>query len=236
MAVQLPVAFEFRASKTFESFYPGPHQELLDHLRALAQGRGERQWYLWGAPGVGKSHLLQACGHLAHQLRQRVFYFSFAGLLNPSSVMTAELLSALEDYELVCLDDIDDLIGQEDWERAFFSFYNAHRERGHRLLLAASKPPGALSCVLPDNRTRLAWGVTWHVQELPEEDKLEALRFKARQLGFLMPLHVARFLLHRSPRDLPSLWALLDRLDHASLAAQRRLTVPFVKRLLEKAD
>ena len=63
---------------------------------------------------------------------------------------------------------------------------------------------------------------------LGDDERLEAVRLRARNRGLEMPEEVARYILARYPRDLDSLFALLDRLDRASLAEQRRLTIPFL--------
>jgi DnaA family protein len=70
--------------------------------------------------------------------------------------------------------------------------------------------------------------LTW----LDDTQRMQALQLRAREKGFDMPDETARYLLRRLPRDLPALFDLLERLDAASLAAQRKLTVPFVKSVL----
>ena len=92
--------------------------------------------------------------------------------------------------------------------------------------------PAELGLGLPDLATRLAWGLVLHVAELKDEEKINALRLRAQQRGFELPLEVGRYLLQRSPRNMVALFDLLDHLDQASLAAQRKLTIPFVRELI----
>lgn len=228
MAEQLPLAFEFRANQSFSDFYPGSNQEALTHLQASATGAGEAQIFLWGESGLGKSHLLQACCQQANQQGLSAFYFAFAADNLPDTA----LLIGLEKLDLVCLDNIDALAGHSDWELALFNFYNQHRSLAHYLILAANNSPDQLGIKLPDLKTRLNWGLTLKLQPLQDQDKIAVLMFKAGQLGFDISPQVGRFLLTHFDRDLPSLWALLDKLDKASLAAQRKLTIPFLKQVL----
>lgn len=229
MTGQIPLQFEFKADKTFANFFPGAHREIVAHLKNAAAGRGERQIFLWGERGSGKSHLLQACCQEAHQQRYASFYLDLAAEPLPG----AEILDGIDEFDLVCLDNIETAAGDAVWEQTLFHFYNRCRESAHHLIFSAALPPSGLPVCLPDLKTRLAWGLTLHLQPYAEEDKITLLEFKARQLGFDMPPQVGRFLLLHYARDLPSLWSLLDELDRETLAAKRKLTVPFLKRLLE---
>jgi DnaA-homolog protein len=232
MAEQLPVKFEFRANQTFDDFYPGSNQEILAQLKKTVTGTGEQFIFLWGEPGHGKSHLLQACCHEASNQGFSAFYLN----LSDSVSTDPELFTGLEGLEIVCIDNIDALAGLEDWELAFFNFFNQHRDRNHRLILSASCAPNTLVFTLPDLQTRINWGLSLKIQALDDNDKIAALTFKAQQMGFDIPPQAARFLLTHYDRNLSSLWLMLDKLDWASLAAKRKLTIPFLKQILEQQD
>jgi DnaA family protein len=132
------------------------------------------------------------------------------------------------------VDDISAIAANPSWEQAFFHYFNCLRERAARLIVADRSPPAKLPIRLADLRTRLAWGLTILLKPLSDADKLAALRLRARHLGLEISPQVGQFLLTRYPRDLPSLWGLLEQLDRATLAAKRRLTIPFLKQYLEK--
>jgi DnaA family protein len=228
MTGQIPLHFEFKADKTFENFFPDAHREIVAHLKNTAAGHGERQIFLWGDRGSGKSHLLQACCHAAHRQQHSSFYLDLAAAPLPAP----EILDGIDAFDLVCLDNIAAPAGNAAWEQALFHFYNRCRERAHRLVVSSILPPGELPLSLPDLKTRLAWGLTLHLHAYAETDKIALLAFKARQLGFDVTPQVGRFLLLHYARDLASLWELLDKLDRETLAAKRKLTVPFIKRIL----
>ena len=230
MAVQLPLEFEFRANQIFANFFPGPNQEIINHLQKCVAGTGERQIFLWGKSGQGKSHLLQACCREAQTQNSSSFYFSFVS----SALPDPALLTGLDEIDIVCFDNIEHIAGHLDWELAFFHFYNQHREQGHKLILSAACAPTELALQLPDLQTRLNWGLTLKIQPLTDSDRIAALRFKACHMGFELSPHAGRFLLRHFTRDLASLWLLLDKLDRASLAAKRKLTVPFLKKILDE--
>lgn len=232
MAEQLAVQFEFKARYSFEDYFVGDNAEVVEHLQACVRGGVEPQIYLWGQAGLGKSHLLQACCNQAHREQLTAFYFAFAAAVLPDPA----LLTDLERFDLVCLDNIDGFAGDPVWERAFFNFFNRHREQGHRLIVSASCPPDRLPVRLPDLKTRLSWGLTLKLKPLSDDDTIAALIFKARQMGFEITPPAGDYLLKHYRRDRAALWGLLEKLDRASLAAQRKLTRTFLKAVLEHGD
>jgi len=227
--MQVPLEFEFQGNQTFASFFPGNNAELLTQLRLLANDGEEQQLYIWGGVGSGKTHLLQACCQQAKQTGKDPFYLQ----LRADNLPSADLLDGLEELELVCFDDVHAIAGHPDWEQALFRFYNAHRQNNHQLLLAADCPPKYLAFELPDLKTRMSWGLTLKIQSLQEDQLIAALAYKAHFLGFELSPSVGKFLLNHWVHDLPSLWRLLDTIDHATLAEQRKLTIPFLKKILQ---
>ncbi len=226
--MQVPLQFEFQSNQTFASFFPGNNAQILEQLQALAANGDEQQIFVWGDAGSGKSHLLQACCQQAKQTGKDPFYLAY----NPANLPTPSLLEGMEDMELVCLDNIQHVAGHQDWEHALFAFYNAHRQNNHKLLIAADCPPKFLAFDLPDLKTRMAWGLTLKIQPLRDDQLIEALTYKAHFLGFDIPAAVGRFLLNHYVHDLTALWLLLEKIDRATLAAQRKLTIPFLKQIL----
>jgi DnaA family protein len=228
MAEQVPVNFEFRANQSFADFFPGENQDIIEHLQQSVRGEGEQQIFIWGAKGLGKSHLLQACCHYAYQRQRRAFYFAFTNRDLPDPA----LLTDLEKFDTVCLDNIEFIAGDHVWELALFNFFNQHRGLGHQLIFSSTQAPQQLAIQLSDLRTRINWGLALKIKPLSEADCIAALIFKANQMGFEISPQAGRFLFTHYARDLPTLWDLLAQLDRASLAAKRKLTLPFLKQFL----
>jgi DnaA family protein len=227
MSRQLALGLQLRDSARFENFIVADNHELITQLQRCADGRGEGFLFLWGGPGCGKSHLLQAACHRAASGNRSAAYVS---LRDPA--LQPVLLEGWENFRLVCLDDIDAVTGMADWGEALFHLYNRLHERGGQLIVSAATAPASLAVGLPDLGSRLRSGVTYQLRPLGDRQLTQALQLRARQRGCEMPDDTAAYLLKRLPRDTASLFALLDRLDQASLAAQRKLTVPFVKSVL----
>jgi DnaA family protein len=113
-----------------------------------------------------------------------------------------------------------------------FNLFNRVQGAGHALVFAGFDKPAACGITLPDLVTRLAAGPVFTLQALDEQAVQAALQLRARGRGLELPDETAQFLLRRLPRDLTSVFDLLDRLDQASMVEQRRLTIPFVKSVL----
>lgn len=229
MPEQLPLQFEFRSNKTFADFFPAANQEVVTHLQQCIHGQGEQQILILGDSGLGKSHLLQACCHLACQQGSSPFYYE----LSSEHLNDIEVFNGIENYDVVCIDNIDCIAGQQDWELAFFRFFNQQRQFNHRLVISAQCLPNQLAFSLPDLTSRLNWGLTLKLSPLSEQDVIAALIFKASRMGFDISPSAGEFLLQHYQRNLQSLWDLLDTLDRATLVAQRKLTRTFLKEILD---
>ncbi len=224
MPKQLPLSISIRPSVDFSSFIIGRNGEAVSHLRTPL----DPFIYLWGVSGSGKSHLLQAACLQAHKEGRLPAYLP----LQSEQEIDPEMLQGLEGYALVCLDDLERIAGQAVWEGAIFNLFNLLRENGGQLFVSADRPPGDLPIALPDLASRLTWGPCYHLFPLDDEERLELLLTSAERRGMSMSVETASFLLQRTPRDIHFLTLLMDRLDTASLAAQRRLTIPFVREIL----
>lgn len=229
---QLSLGVNLNDDATFENFYApaGTHNAMvLQGLRHQLDGAGESFVYLWGAPGCGLTHLLQAACHEAQRLGLSVQYLPLRDL---AGYAPDELFVGLDMVDLVCLDCLPTVAGRSDWELAIFNLYNRLRDQGKRLLVAAEHSPRELALGLEDLRSRLQWGLTYQVHSLSDEDKQQALQLRARARGLELGDEVAQYIIQRLPRDTNELFWQLQRLDHASLAEQRKLTIPFVKKIL----
>ncbi|WP_305906397.1 DnaA regulatory inactivator Hda [Methylomarinum sp. Ch1-1] len=232
MAEQLPLQFEFQTNQNFASFFPGNNAEVIKHLHDFVSENKEQQIFLWGESGLGKTHLLQACCQSAREQAKNAFYLSF----HADKLPDPGLLDGLENLPIVCLDNIEQIAGDQVWEHALFNFYNRHRDHDNQLLITANCPPSALPLLLPDLKTRMSWGLTLKLQALSDEQTIQALSHKAKCMGFDMTEKVGRFLLSHYARDLPALWRLLEKIDQATLAAKRKLTIPFLKQIMTDHD
>lgn len=207
------------------NFLPGRNGELVAALTRFASGAGSDPGFLiWGAPGVGKTHLLRAAMALATKHGVEAHFHEGPAAVDPDP--------ARNRASLVAIDRIDEADPVQAGR--IFTLYNALRQRGGRLL-AASRLPLAALALREDLRTRLGWGLVYEVLPLADEEKPEALAAYARGRGFELSAEVIDYLLRHGRRDMPSLLAALAALDRFSLAAKRPITVPLLREWLQES-
>jgi DnaA family protein len=225
---QLALDIKLADSARFDSYYAGPNGAVISALRAAALEPGWQVHWIWGATGTGRSHLLQSAVAAAGDAG-----FACAWLPLDMPGLVPSMLEGMGGLDLLCVDNVDQVAGDAEWERALFVVFEELRASSGRLLVTAAMPMPQAGFQLRDLSSRLASGPTWKLQALDDAGLLEALQLRARWRGFELPDDAGRYLLRRSERSSKALFDLLDQLDSAALAAQRRLTVPFVKSYLE---
>lgn len=225
---QMPLPVHLRDDATLENFLAARDGTGLLGALGQLQGQGaEPVIFLHGGSGSGKTHLLQAC---CHRYGSAAMYLPLADL---AGFAPGDVLAGAPGMPLVCLDDLQSVLGDPAWEMALFNFYNESRERGNALLIAADAAPRSLAVGLPDLQSRLTWGVVYRLETPDDERRCDILQFRAGKRGLDLPREVASYLVRRAPRSMDHLLALLDELDRASLAQKRALSIPFVKQVLE---
>lgn len=228
--VQLSLGVHLQDYTAFDSFVFPDAGQLRRLLSEAAEGEGASAIYLWGAVGTGKTHLLQAGCRRAFERGRRAAYIPLGDIETP------EMLEGLSHLQLICLDGLDAIAGQIRWEQQLVGLLDRVRAGGGCLLAAGRVPPDQLALQLPDLRSRLAWGQVQQLEFLSDAQRQRAMMKRARRRGLDLGEEAAGFLIRRAPRDMGHLMALLDELDRASLAAKRKLTVPFVRDWLVRND
>lgn len=230
MPKQLALGFTLPEKATLESYVPAANEQAVADITACAQGRGEPFIYLWGTAQTGKSHLLQAATQLADEVDRGALYIP----LDQAKHFSPEIFDDLEQLNLICLDGVEQIAGDPAWERGLFNLFNRIQAQGNALLVSAQCSPLCLPIKLPDLRSRLSCGLCYQLHPLNDRQKVTALIEDASRRGLEMSEESARYILRHAPRDMGSLRQLLEALDLASLEAQRRLTVPFIRTILQR--
>ena len=224
---QLPLGVRLPDRAVFASFLPARNGQAVEHLHLTAQARIAGTTWLCGPNGAGKTHLLQAVCAQANTTMSAAYV-----PLRDLGRLGTGVLEGLRQLECLCLDDVDEVVGQIEWERALFGVLREIDESGGRLVTAAQAPPALLRWALPDLGSRFSASAIFQLRVLDETEQQTALQLRARLRGFELPDETSRWLQRRYPRDMRKLYELLDTLDEAALVAQRRLTVPFIRQVL----
>jgi DnaA family protein len=231
MIPQLPLALRWPRRQRFEHFHPGGNAATLAAVELLAQTPGTPWLYLAGPTGSGKSHLLMAACQAAIQGGRTVQYLPLASIGDKATA-----IRGVAGSEFLALDDLGAIAGDREAEHALFDVYNQAKADGAALLFAAEALPVQLGLGLPDLRSRLGACQQALLKPLEDAERRAVLRQQAATRGIELDDTVLDWLFNRYARDLGALLDLLDRLDQASLAAQRRITVPFLRGFLRETE
>jgi DnaA family protein len=205
-------------------FVPGRNTELLQTLGDMfARPVKERFVYIWGVPGSGKSHLLQAMAALSMRNQVNTAYFA---------CNSKTCFSERSEADCTLVDDADRL--EEGAQIGLFNLYNRIRERDDAILLVSGSSAPAQLKLREDLMTRLGWGLVYRVHELTDPEKIEAMQNHALSRGLELSSDVCDYLLRHERRDLTTLMATIDALDIYSMSHRRKVSIPLARELLQE--
>ena len=225
---QLPLHISFREDAVFEDYLPANNAIAVGTLRQAIARLDQHLIFLWGGSGVGVSHLLQAAIHDLHSQTLNAMYLPLRECVDYGP----EALEGLDTLDALALDDVDCLIDQPLWQEAVFHLYNRMRDSGRMLLVGGHCSPLHLPLSLADLKSRLSSGLTLHFVQMNDEQRMDWVIWKGRKRGLSITPEVAEFLIHRHNQNTAELALTFDRIDVASLAEKRKVTIPFLKQLL----
>lgn len=228
--VQLPLAVQLPDDETFDSFVSKINQNIVSQLKQLVEIKyNNKGFYLFGPHGAGKSHLLHASCVFAEKLSKSSLCLSFSEL----QYLSVEVLDGLEQIDVVCLDDIQLIAGNDAWEQAVFDLFNRMTEHDRLMIISSTQSVQNSGLNLPDLVSRLSWGFVEQIKTLSDQDKISAFQFRAKQRGLILQEDAVKFLFNRISREMKYLLNCLEQLDNASIREQRKITIPFIKEVLQ---
>jgi len=224
--LQLPLDVQLDDSAKFENFFAEGNQQLVSRLQSLKQTDNDFL-YVWGSKSVGKSHLAQAiCQDYASDDLTAAYFPLDNKMLEP------EVLEGLEFANLVCLDTFDAIVGERRWEVALFNLFNALKASNKQLVIFSEQPYINADLALADLKSRLSSMETYKLNRLSDSERVSFLIQNAKHRGLDIPNEVAQYLLARTEREVSNLTSIVKLLDKQSLTYQRKITIPFVKSVL----
>lgn len=228
---QIPLAVQFQPPQpSFDNFVVGRNSQVLAHIQAAATGTLPNvPTYIWGASGVGKTHLLQAAKYTFDASNTAV------GYLDANTPSHAADAAFNPHWKVLIFDHVEQLSSAQQ-QTAFNWFVNALSPTDGivRWVLAAGRMPVADLPLREDVRTRLGWGATFAVHHLSDAETRSALNHIAQALGLNLSKEVMDYIQSRFARDMGSLTALLQRLDYYAIEKKRAATIALIKQMLDE--
>ena len=222
---QIPLDVSLSEYMTFETFYLGPNKSVVESLR------DEKNQLIWlaGLEGFGKTHLLHAFLNSHEHENKKVLYLP----MSESQDFTPDILDNLAQYDLVAIDDIENIIGDMTWEEQLLKFYEDSYSTRNKILITANDTPKGLNFLLPDLSSRFNLALIERLRPMNEDEMIKAILIHSKARGFDLPEDSAKYLINRVPRDVSVLIDMIKLLDYESLSMQRKLTIPFIKTVLD---
>jgi len=208
----------------FESFYPGPNLEIYQSLQENVQ----KLLWIAGSQSSGKTHLLQATFNRCIRSSKSSLYIP----MREFDQFSPEILDDLDQLYLICIDDIEFILGDQTWERKLLDLYERIQTTDTSMVVASHDSPKGINFFLPDLASRFSMSVIHQLEMLSEVEILSAIQMHAEVRGFNLPNESANYLIRRVERNVGSLIDIIEILDYESLSKQRKLTIPFIKNIL----
>ncbi len=209
----------FNPRYTFDSFIVGTGNRLA-HAAALGvaenPGHSYNPLFIYGGVGLGKTHLLQAIGHMALASGLVVLYA-------PAEQFTNELTNAIRDrktqefrnkyrsVDVLLIDDIPFISGKEQTEENFFHTFNELHNANHQITITSDCPPKSISLLQERLRSRFEWGLIAEIQPPDLETRLAILQAKTQQIGINIASDVLELIALRAQQNIRELEGTLNR-------------------------
>jgi len=228
---------------TFESFVVGSCNQFAHAAaRAVAEAPSKRYnpLFLYGGVGLGKTHLMQAVGHLVKKnwKDMRLAYVSSERFTNEviNSLRYDRMVSFRDKYrnvDVLLMDDIEFLSGKERTQEEFFHTFNTLYEAQKQVVISSDCPPKEIAGLEERLRSRFAWGLTADLQPPDLETKLAILAKKAEAQGVNLPDNVAVFIATNIKSSIRDLEGALTRLIAYSSLTGDQITLPMAQQHLK---
>jgi len=230
MFKQLALDLSLDDTFTFRNYWPEANNDLIQAIHHYLDTHLPPLLFITGPASSGKTHLLKAINEHLKENRQTVISLSMKDMLD----VTPNILDGMEQLDTMIIDDIDAIANHPAWQEALFHCYNRSQDKQCKWIVSAKEAPAQLAFSLKDLQSRLSHGITWALKPLDDATKTKILQFRAHKLGLQLPDHVAEYLINHYARDMQTQINYLETLEKASLSSMRKITVPFIKEILQQ--
>jgi DnaA family protein len=227
---QLIFPFQINQKASFDSFFCSPdNQNLMTRLTDIVSSQDTSELIIYGEEGSGKSFLMQAvCNELSSAEKQ----FAFIPMKKAFN-MGVEIFQNLGSLDVVCIDDLQLILDNQDWETALFNLINECQQSSCSLMLSlGGTQPLDESVILPDLLSRIKRMEFIALHAVQDEFFNQAIDFVAQQLDIKIEEAELEFLLKHQTRIFSLLVENIITLDNQAASLKRKITIPLIKETL----
>src|SRR5258705_10154510 len=218
----LPAEPSLSSKYTYESFVVGSCNQFA-HAASMAvaeaPGRTYNPLYLYGGVGLGKTHLMHACGHAikARNHHLKLCYISSEKFMNDliNAIRYDKTQSFREKYrsvDVLLIDDVQFMAGKERTQEEFFHTFNALYDQQKQIVISSDCPPREIPTLKERLHSRFEWGLIADIEPPDLETKIAILKRKADMDGVVLPDDVAFFIASKVKSNIRELEGSLIRL------------------------
>jgi chromosomal replication initiator protein len=228
--MQLVLDFPLKSSFNFSNFVvcSGNETAFRFSQRIVSYDAGENLLYLYGPPGSGKTHLLEACSaaigeRVTPPLQSPTFSFrETPGIA--SSTIAALIQRRFQEAPALLLDDIHLAPSDPNMKGAIWQLFNDFHSAGKPIAITGNTIPKELPNLDEHLVSRLLWGLVARVDVSDDESRQMIIQKLAADRQVTIPNDVGEFLLKQLPRDIPTLISTLDRIIRYAIATGRKVS------------
>ena len=227
---QLIFPFQINQKASFDSFFcSSDNQNLMARLADIVSSPDTSELIIHGEEGSGKSFLMQAiCNELSSAEKQ----FAFIPMKKAFN-MGVEIFQNLGSLDAVCIDDLQLILANQDWETALFNLINECQQSNCSLMLSlGGTQPLDESVILPDLLSRIKRMEFIALHAVQDEFFNQAIDFVAQQLDIKIEEAELEFLLKHQTRIFSLLVENIITLDNQAASLKRKITIPLIKETL----
>lgn len=221
--MQLVLSFTLNSKMLWQNFIGEKNQQIVKFLSELFEQSSSSVVYIYGERSSGKTHLLQGCAFAALDKSLGVVYLDFA------QEMPEDILQGLEEYDWVCIDNVDCL--RESQQQALFDLYNRVTNTSTKLVISADTLPGELNS-LKDLKTRLSLATVFALEAISDTQKKQIIQQQMNDRNLRIDQKIVDYLFKHYSRDLDDLLNVINKLDKVSLQQKSSITIPLIKQVL----
>lgn len=221
---QIPINFSFCNAKTLDNYISGENKHLIKALKEFAKNNHGQLIYLFGEKSTGKSHLCKAVFDIIEDTKILVNQHNFETLSDID----------LQNINYLILDDFEIILEKGNNEDTLFYYVNEFIISKKSLLISSINSTEQITFTKKDLKSRLTSNLIFNIKEISDERKVEVLKNITEDIGWTIEEKVCQYIMYHYRRDLFFLCNVLKSLDENSLALKKRVTIPFVKSIIER--
>ena len=230
----------------FDTFVLGSNNKFAHSASlAVAESPGEvyNPLYLYGGPGLGKTHLMHSIGHfiLENNPDMKVLYVTSEEFTNEviesirsgNAASMSKLREKYRTVDVLMVDDVQFIIGKESTQEEFFHTFNVLHAARKQIILSSDKPPKEMETLDERFRSRFEWGLTADIQPPDYETKMAILRKNAEQYDKKIDEEIIQYIANNIKSNIRELEGAFNKIIAFAKLNKVELTLPLAEEALK---